>query len=146
MEIMTHHKIDQELCGRPLEVGDGNSRIQMQALDHMAADASGLVHGGFIFGQADYAAMIAVNHPNVVLGAAEVKFLKPVRTGETVVAEAKVTETDGKKRMVDVTVSKDNQAVFEGRFTALIEVEKTNWKAFSGSHSSLSHRSPVPRM
>ena len=52
----------------------------------MAADGSGLAHGGFIFGLADYAAMIAVNHPNVVLGAAEVRFLKPVVSGETVVA------------------------------------------------------------
>ena len=50
----------------------------------MAVDETGLVHGGYIFGLADYAAMIAVNHPNVVLGSSEVKFLKPVRAGETV--------------------------------------------------------------
>jgi acyl-coenzyme A thioesterase PaaI-like protein len=44
----------------------------------MAADQRGLVHGGFTFGLADYAAMVAVNDPNVVLGAAEVRFLAPV--------------------------------------------------------------------
>jgi acyl dehydratase len=41
--------------------------------------------------------MIAVNHPNVVLGAAEVKFLKPVKAGETVIAEAKVKKRKVKK-------------------------------------------------
>jgi acyl-coenzyme A thioesterase PaaI-like protein len=48
----------------------------------MVVDAHGLVHGGFVFGLADYAAMLAVNDPNVVLGAAEARFLKPVRRGD----------------------------------------------------------------
>jgi len=120
MEIMTHQKIDQELCGRPLEVGDGNSRIQMQALDHMAADASGLVHGGFIFGLADYAAMLAVNHPNVVLGAAEAKFLKPVKVADTVVAQGTIIESKGKKQIVDVQVLKGEETVFQGTFTCFV--------------------------
>jgi acyl-coenzyme A thioesterase PaaI-like protein len=48
----------------------------------MAVDDRGLVHGGFVFGLADHAAMLAVNDPNVVLGAASTRFLKPVRVGE----------------------------------------------------------------
>ena len=47
----------------------------------MAADGRGLVHGGFTFGLADFAAMCAVNDPNVVLGAATCKFLAPVQVG-----------------------------------------------------------------
>lgn len=120
MEIITHQKIDQKLCGRPLEVGDGNSRIQMQALDRMAADASGLVHGGFIFGLADYAAMLAVNHPNVVLGAAEAKFLKPVKVADTVVAQGTIIESKGKKQIVDVQVLKGEETVFQGTFTCFV--------------------------
>jgi uncharacterized protein (TIGR00369 family) len=120
MEIITHQKIDQKLCGRPLEVGDGTSRIQMQALDHMAADASGLVHGGFIFGLADYAAMLAVNHPNVVLGAAEAKFLKPVKVADTVVAQGTIIESKGKKQIVDVQVLKGEETVFQGTFTCFV--------------------------
>ena len=64
----------------------------MTTTNAMAADDIGLVHGGFIFGMADYAAMLAVNDPNVVLGAADVKFLKPVSVQETVVAEARVSK------------------------------------------------------
>ncbi|HKL82437.1 MAG TPA: thioesterase, partial [Desulfobacter sp.] len=78
MNIITHQLIDNELCGTPLMVENGKSRVEYTTTSRMAADDSGLVHGGFIFGLADYAAMLAVNHPNVVLGGADVKFLKPV--------------------------------------------------------------------
>ena len=63
----------------------------------MAADSTGLTHGGFTFGLADYAAMLAVNHPFVVLGSAQVKFTAPVRTGETMRAEAKVRPSRGRR-------------------------------------------------
>ena len=120
MEINTHESINRALCGEPRQTKEGYSRVELQTTVDMAVDDSGLVHGGFIFGQADHAAMIAVNHPNVVLGAAEVKFLKPVKTGELVIAEAKVTETSGKKRIVDVSVTREKVTVFEGRFTCFI--------------------------
>ena len=61
MEILTHQHIDQTLCGQPLEVSEGGSRVQLKTIAAIAADNSGLVHGGFIFSLADYAAMIAVN-------------------------------------------------------------------------------------
>jgi len=120
MEIITHQTIDQSLCGRPLEVENGHSRVEMAALPSMSADASGLVHGGFIFGLADYAAMIAVNHPNVVLGAADVKFLKPVKVGDTVLAEANVQEVQGKKHWVAVSVTQQQETVFQGMFTCFV--------------------------
>ena len=120
MDIRTHHRIDPELCGRPDTLEKGFCRISFTAIDRMAADDQGLVHGGFVFGLADYAAMIAVNHPNVVLGAAEVKFLKPVKVNETVIAEARVSEQAGKKRTVPVTVVRADEPVFEGTFTCFV--------------------------
>jgi len=120
MEIITHQMIDQELCGKPLAVSQGRSRIEMLTTDRMTADPSGLVHGGFIFGLADYAAMLAVNHPNVVLGGADVKFLKPVQVDETVVAQATVEEIKGKKQVVSVEVLKGDEKVFEGSFVCFV--------------------------
>ena len=119
-EILTHKKIDQGLCGTPLTLEEGFSRVELLTIESMAADDTGLVHGGFIFGLADYAAMIAVNHPNVVLGAADTKFLKPVRVHETVVAEARVISEKGKKRAVQVRVEAAGDAVFEGEFTCFV--------------------------
>ena len=120
MNIRTHKKIDQELCGRPLNVEEGFSRVELHASERMAVDESGLVHGGFIFGLADYSAMIAVNHPNVVLGASDVKFLKPVKVDDVVVAEAMMDSSEGRKQEVHVTVTRGAEKVFEGNFTCFI--------------------------
>ena len=120
MQIKTHEKINPALCGRALNVEPGTSRVELLTTEEMAADATGLVHGGFIFGLADYAAMIAVNHPHVVLGAAEVKFLKPVRAGQSVVAEAVVEQVKGKKQQVRVTAAANEETVFSGRFTCFV--------------------------
>ncbi len=120
MNINTHKKIDHSLCGQPLEVGKGYSRVELTPAENMRADDSGLIHGGFIFGLADYAAMIAVNHPNVVLGSADVKFLQPVKADETVIAEARVSEQTGKKQIVAVTVVRSGEPVFEGTFTCFV--------------------------
>jgi len=120
MDIITHNKIDFSLCGKPLLTEEDFSKVELKTSEQMSVDQTGLVHGGFIFGLADHAAMIAVNHPNVVLGAAEVKFLKPVKAGETVVAEAKVEEKEGKKNSVTVSVSRGEEIVFEGMFTCFV--------------------------
>ena len=120
MEIATHQSIDQTLCGRPIVLNKGYSRVELNTLPSMAADPSGLVHGGFIFGLADYAAMIAVNHPNVVLGAADVKFLKPVKVGQIVQAEARIQEVQGKKHWVSVCVTHLEETVFQGMLTCFV--------------------------
>ncbi len=120
MDIITHKKIDQSLCGRPVEIKDGFSRVELTTLENMAADDHGLVHGGFIFGLADYAAMIAVNHPNVVLGGADVKFLKPVKVGQKVIATAEVKSVKGKKHLVEVCVKKGEIKIFEGSFICFV--------------------------
>ena len=118
--MKTHKKIDQELCGEPVELEEGFSRIMLKTLDRMKVDETGLVHGGFIFGLADYAAMLAVNHPNVVLGAADVKFLKPVKAGEIAFAEAMAESSKSKKTVVNVVVTVENAEVFKGLFTCFV--------------------------
>ena len=120
VDIRTHLAIDQALCGKPLFIEDGESRVMFTALPEMAADNTGLVHGGFVFGLADYAAMLAVNHPNVVLGSADVKFLSPVQVGDTLEARASVQKVDGKKQVVDVVVSQRDKKIFTGRFTCFV--------------------------
>lgn len=119
MEPNTHPAIDRRLCGEPLDLHEGTARVALTAVPEMAADARGLVHGGFVFGLADYAAMLAVNHPNVVLAGAEVRFLKPVVVGEKLVAEARVEEGDGRKSRVRVEVLRDGEAVMSGDFRCI---------------------------
>ena len=120
MDIQTHKLIDPKLCGKPVHLEEGLSRVTMNTTDTMRVDNSGLVHGGFVFGLADYAAMIAVNHPNVVLGSADVTFLKPIRVNESITAEAKVLKRQGRKQTVQVAVIKENERVFEGEFICFV--------------------------
>ena len=120
MEIRTHEKIDQRLCGKPVKIEENYAEVELETTEEMAVDEKGLVHGGFIFGQADYAAMLAVNHPNVVLGGANVRFLKPVKVGEKILAIAKVVSEEGKKRIVDVVVKREDEEVFKGEFICFV--------------------------
>ena len=117
----THLAIDHRLCGHVREIGTDRSSVELLLLEEMRADASGLVHGGFIFGAADYAAMLAVNDPNVVLGSAEVRFKRPSRVGDTLAFEATVESADGRKRTVAVVgKGTDGAEVFLGRFVCFV--------------------------
>jgi len=118
--VATHHAIDPELCGEPVRLEVGAATVRLKTTEQMAADERGLVHGGFVFGLADYAAMLAVNDPNVVLGAADTRFTAPVRVGETVLAGAEVVSVDGKKHVVEVTASVADTNVFSGTFTTFV--------------------------
>ena len=120
MEARTHLDADPRLCGRPLDLAEGRAQVALDTIDSMVVDRQGLVHGGFVFGLADYAAMLAVNDPNVVLGAAATRFLKPVRRGDQVIATAEVIEANGKKREVQVAARVGNRRVFEGTFTCFV--------------------------
>ena len=120
MKIETHRSIDARLVGSPVEVAEGRAVVRLEALPEMAADERGLVHGGFVFGLADYAGMLAVNHPNVVLGAAELRFLRPVRVGEVLVAEARHTGDDGKKKRVHVEVRCGEVVVVSAELTCFV--------------------------
>ena len=94
--------------------------VRLDTDETMKVDDFGLIHGGFVFGAADYAAMLAVNHPNVVLGSADVQFLKPIRTNDTIYAEAKVTSSQNKKRIVSVSARVEDAEVFRGTFTCFV--------------------------
>lgn len=120
MNIATHGRIDPALCGTVSSMAEGRCTVSLTTTPCMGADDHGLVHGGFVFGMADYAAMLAVNHPNVVLGAAETQFLKPVRVGETLLAEATVQEASGRKRSVSVRVLRNETEVLRGVFTCFV--------------------------
>jgi len=94
--------------------------VAFLALPEMAVDEAGLVHGGFLFGLADHAAMLAVNHPHVVLAGAEVRFLRPVAVGERLEAAARIAESSGRKSRVHVDVARGEEIVMSGTFTCVI--------------------------
>lgn len=120
MILDTHLKIDNGLCGSVTSLNEGSAVVELVTTAQMAADEAGLVHGGFIFGAADYAAMAAVNAPTVVLAGSSCKFLAPTRAGESVVFEATVVERDGRKARVEVVGRSAETEVFRGEFKTVV--------------------------
>ncbi len=116
----THLRTDGRLVGVVTQLTPGHATCRLAPTADMEVDHHGLVHGGFVFGLADYAAMLAVNDPNVVLGAATSRFLAPVTRGTMVVADAEVSGTRGRKRTVEVRVRQGEKTVFTGTFTCFV--------------------------
>ena len=94
--------------------------MALTATEDMTVDEKGLIHGGFTFGLADYAAMLAVNHPFVVLGGSECRFLASVKIGDSMIASASVNETKGRKRSVSVEINVGDVKFFKGVFACFV--------------------------
>jgi len=120
IELNTHQRINKELCGHVVELSEGYAKVELLTTREMAVDHMGLVHGGFTFGAADFAAMAAINDPNVVLVSSECRFLSPVKVGDTVVFEAKERYHESKKRRIHVVGKFKDIKVFEGNFLAVV--------------------------
>ena len=120
MDVQTHLGIRHALCGAPGELSEGRATARLVTTPEMAVDARGLVHGGFVFGLADHAAMLAVNDPHVVLGSAEVRFTAPVAVGETVQATATRVSEKGRKHVIEVHAAVGDRGVFSGTFTTFV--------------------------
>jgi len=118
--IQTHEKINQNLCGEVIKMEEGYVELSLETIPDMLADEVGLIHGGFIFGAADYAAMLAVNERNVVLVASDCQFLSPVKLHDVVDVVAKVRHKEGRKRNVHVKAFVLDIKVFEGEFKTVI--------------------------
>ena len=120
MQLNTHLNINTSLCGKVTKLQANYAEILLHTTQQMTVDEQGLVHGGFIFGAADYAAMSAVNDPLVVLGASNSKFSAPVKVGDAVLCKATVVSEKGKKREVEVQAFVSEKLVFEGSFTTFV--------------------------
>jgi len=120
IELNTHQRINKELCGSVVELSEGYAKVELLTTREMVVDHMGLVHGGFTFGAADFAAMAAINDPNVVLINSECRFLSPVKVGDTIVFEAKERYHESKKRRIHVVGKFKDIKVFEGNFLAVV--------------------------
>lgn len=118
--LTTHERINQDLCGEIEKLEHGYVNLKLVTTHEMIADSMGLIHGGFIFSAADFAAMAAVNERNVVLVASDCQFLSPVKFGDIVNFTAKVRHKEGRKRNVHVIANVLDIKVFEGEFKTVV--------------------------
>ncbi|WP_373036352.1 PaaI family thioesterase [Sulfurimonas sp.] len=118
--LSTHENINRDLCGEILKLEKGYVELRLTTNSEMVVDDQGLIHGGFIFSAADYAAMAAVNEKNVVLVGSDCQFLSPVKFGDEVNFVARVRHKEGRKRNVHVEGYVLDIKVFEGEFKTVI--------------------------
>lgn len=118
--LNTHERINTVYSGEIVKLQSGYAKVSLETVEVMRADEVGLVHGGFIFSAADFAAMAAVNEPNVVLASCNCLFLAPVRVGDIVTFEASEHQKEGRKRNVSVKGFVHEIKVFEGEFKTVV--------------------------
>lgn len=118
----THLLASEKLIGSVVSIDKNKATVSLKITKDMVVDNFNLAHGSFVFGLADYAAMVAINEPTVVLGKAESKFLKPVVLDDDIIAVATITDNSHpKKTIVSVEVKNQNNAlVFEGEFVCFV--------------------------
>lgn len=88
----------------------------LTATEDMTFERTGVVRGHFIFAQADSLAIALVNAPVALTGLANIKFKRPVRVGEKLIAKAEVIRRKGNKLVVLVQTWVGQDLVFRGKF------------------------------
>ena|ERR1700722_5575864 len=106
------------------DYGDGWARAQMTVRNDMV-NGHGICHGGVIFALADTAFAYACNSwgPVTVAAGAEIAFIAPGRSGDLLIAEARVRARYGRSGIYDVTVTRGDRPIaeFRGRSHELAE-------------------------
>ena len=82
----------------------------------MAFTRTGIVRGHYLFAQANSLAVALIDADVVVTGSARVRFVRPVRVGEAVLARAELTRSRSSTHLVDVTSRCGSDEVFRGLF------------------------------
>jgi len=119
-DLKTHDKIRTNLCGTIIKLDSGYSKTTLQTTKEMVLDDLGLIHSGFVFSAADYAAAVAVNEPNVVIIGSRSKFLAPAKLDDLIEFEATAKFEDSRKREIKVTANINEIKIYEGVFHAVV--------------------------
>lgn len=121
--VMLHQDQCSAWLGISVEVAEpGHARISMTVRAEMT-NGFGIIHGGMVFTLADTCFAMACNSPTgsadtiTVASGADINFLRPARSGETLTATAREQASSGRSGIYDVTVTRgeDVIALFRGR-------------------------------
>ena len=97
-----------------VDVGPGTATMQLELTDQMV-NGHDIGHGGITFTLADSAFAFACNSHNriTVAASAEIRFLRPTKLGDVLVAKAVERDRDERGGFCDVTVTVDDHVVAE---------------------------------
>ena len=90
------------IVGELVELYRDKAVVRFRPNERMIMDESKMIHAGFVFNAASFAAMAAINKKYSVLIASDVKFLAPIELGHEITFKAQAIQSDTKKCEVKV--------------------------------------------
>ena len=90
------------IVGELVELYRNKAVVRFRPNERMIMDESKMIHAGFVFNAASFAAMAAINKKYSVLIASDVKFLAPIELGHEITFKAQAIQSDTKKCEVKV--------------------------------------------
>ncbi|STP09018.1 hotdog domain-containing protein [Helicobacter cinaedi] len=90
------------IVGELVELYRDRAVVRFRPNERMIMDESKMIHAGFVFNAASFAAMAAINKKYSVLIASDVKFLAPIELGHEITFKAQAIQSDTKKCEVKV--------------------------------------------
>lgn len=112
--------INTDFCGELIRIAENNAEVVFTASSAMLSDNERMIHPGFVFNSASYAALCAINKKNAIIISSEVKFLAPIELGHEVLFKAVALQNGFKKCEVRVEGFLLDIKIFESMFYVAI--------------------------
>lgn len=107
----------REIIGELVDLNLGEDAISLlEAVEEMALSNTGIIRGHFLFAQANSLAVSLIDSKIVVTGSANVRYHRPVKVGERLIAKAKLREQKKNRFLVEVETRVEDEKVFNGEF------------------------------
>lgn len=119
-ELKTSPNIKLNLSGTVVALEANHAKTNFFATSEMIVDTEGLIHSGFVFSAASYAALASINETHSVLIGAKIHFYAPSRVNEMIEFDAHAHFGESKKREVRVIGKTKDVKVFEGTFQIVV--------------------------
>lgn len=107
--------INSKLSGEVIGFKKNVANVRFTTTEDMVIDSK-LIHSGFIFSAASYAAIVALNKKNSLVIGADIKFLAPVELGHELIFKASAIQDDVKKCEIKVEGFLLDIKIFHGMF------------------------------
>lgn len=131
LELQTCTSLKGELVGSIVKMTYEEVITKFVPTKQMISDESNLIHSGFIFNAANYAAMCLVNQPHAITIGAEVEFLAPVEFEQEMMFLATIKQSNAKKFEISVKGTLLDIKIFEATFHIAVfdkQLFKLNFK------------------
>ncbi|MGA9873689.1 MAG: hydroxyphenylacetyl-CoA thioesterase PaaI [Rhodococcus sp. (in: high G+C Gram-positive bacteria)] len=115
-EMFAVDAASQKLGIELIELSDGHARMSMTVTEDMV-NGHAITHGGYVFLLADTTFAMACNSYDepAVAARCDIRYLRPTKAGDVLVADAIERARFGKNGIYDVTVSSGGTVIAEFR-------------------------------